>query len=639
MNAQELTSETRQAIETCKRRTDEFLALAPDAPATEVARAFDAILLPLNGWVGRAGLFSQTHPDAAMREAALEMEQEISAFKTDLSLNRDVFDRLVALEPGLEQVADAGDRRLIEHALRDYRRSGVDRDEATRARIRKLNEELVEVGQSFDKNIITGGRTFVIEDGHAGLAGLPEDFLASHPEDEQGRVTLSTDPQDRMPFMTYAHRGDLRHGFYREIMNRAMPDNLEVLGRLLALRHELATLLGYAHWADYVTEVKMIGSGKAARQFIDRTIALARPRAEAEYADLLEEKQETEPGADVVHEWESEYLKEKIRAKRYGFDSQAVRPYFAYDKVRDGVLATTASLYGVEFRRDAEAPVWHPSVECYEILDGGETIARFFLDMHPRENKYKHAAMFDVVEGVKGVTIPEACLLCNFPEPKAGDPALLLHDQVTTFFHEFGHLMHHLFAGGQRYLSFAGISTEWDFVEVPSQMYEEWAWDAGVLARFATHHQDGSPIPADLVKRMRDAEEYGKCLRTLRQMVFASLSLSYYDRDPAGIDTDALMIENKRAISPFPHEQDTHMQASFGHLHGYSATYYTYMWSLVIAKDVFSRFEGDLMNTGTANEWRETVLGAGGSRDAAVLVEDFLGREYGFEAFESWLNR
>jgi thimet oligopeptidase len=198
--------------------------------------------------------------------------------------------------------------------------------------------------------------------------------------------------------------------------------------------------------------------------------------------------------------------------------------------------------------------------------------------------------------------------------------------------------LHHLFGGRQRYLAFSGIATEWDFVEAPSQMYEEWAWDAGVLHRFARHHQTGETIPRDLVARMRQAEEYGKGLHVGTQMFYAALSLSYYEKGAEGVDLTEEMVELKKRMSPVPHEPGTHFQASFGHLHGYSAIYYTYMWSLVIAKDLFSRFEGDLMNGAVAGAYRQAVLAPGGTRDAADLVREFLGRDYAFEAWESWLN-
>jgi thimet oligopeptidase len=198
--------------------------------------------------------------------------------------------------------------------------------------------------------------------------------------------------------------------------------------------------------------------------------------------------------------------------------------------------------------------------------------------------------------------------------------------------------LHHLFAGRQRYLAFAGIATEWDFVETPSQLYEEWAWDTGVLQRFARHHQSGEPIPDELVARMRAADEYGKGLHVAQQMFFARFSLELYDRDPAGFDPTAHMVALKTAMLPFPHEAGTHFLASFGHLNGYSAIYYTYMWSLVIAKDILGRFEGGLMDQGEARRYRAAILAQGGAKDAAELVRDYLGRDYATEAFERWLN-
>ncbi|HVS09050.1 MAG TPA: M3 family metallopeptidase [Planctomycetota bacterium] len=638
LQVERLETSASARLADARETLDRFLALPAAASFGEILLAFDRIRRPLDRLRGPIGLFSQVHPDAAVREAARQAEQRVASFDTELSLDRRVFERLARLDPA--SAPGPTEARLLEHVLRDYRRSGVDRDEPTRVRIRELNEELVKIGQEFDQNIARDTRSITIPEGRAALEGLPADYVASHPEDEHGAVTITTDMPDYQPFMTYARRGDLRRRLYVEHANRAVPQNLDVLKRLIETRHELATLLGYPSWADYVTEDKMVKTAGAAREFIERVAERARPRMEQEYRELLEAKRELEPEAERVHDWERSYLVERVRASRFGFESQSVRPYFPYASVRDGVLATSAALYGVEFRR-VEAEVWHPTVECHEVFDARREgrIARFYLDMHPRPDKYKHAAMFHLRTGIEGECLPEAALVCNFPSPSADDPALLQHRDVTTFFHEFGHLLHHLFAGRQRYLWFSGISTEWDFVEAPSQMFEEWAWDSGVLGRFARHFRTGEPLPAEILARMRAAEEYGKGLQIAVQMFYASLSISYYDEDPAALDLDGRLAELKRKLTPFPHEPGTHFQASFGHLHGYSAIYYTYMWSLVIAKDLFSRFEGGLMDPELAARYRRAVLEPGGSKDAAELVRDFLGREYAFEAWEAWLNR
>ena len=637
MDAQAFAARVRDAIARCRANVDAFLTLDPQTPFGEVVLAFDRLLHPLNGLAGRVHLYTHAHPQDDVRTVCEELEQEMAALSTELSLHRGLFDRLNALDP--EQAGNPAEGRVLEHALRDFRRSGVDRDEATRERIRAVQEELVKVGQEFDRNIITGGRTYVVEGGHAALEGLPEDFLHTHPEDDEGRVELATDPAERMAVLSFARDPKVREGFYLASTNRAVPENLAILPQLLEKRHELASLLGYGSFADYVTEDKMVRSAAEVRAFLDRVVDLVAPRARAEYAELLEFKRRDEPGAEVVHESERLYLTERVKATRHGFDSQEARPYFPFAGVLEGVLRTSAALYGVRFREAADADLWHPSVRAWDVVDDDRVIARFYLDMHPRENKFKHAAMFHIAEGVAGEVLPEAAIACNFPEPSDGDPALLLHDQVTTFFHEFGHLLHHLFGGAQRFSCFSGIATEMDFVEVPSQMFEEWAWNADVLATFARHHVTGEPIPQEMVTRMRAAEEYGKGLHVVQQMFYARLSLAFYDRDPARVDIEGDVDALKRELLPCPPTEGSCFQAAFGHLHGYSAMYYTYMWSLVIAKDLFTRFEDDLMATATANEYRGKVLGPGGSKDGQQLVRDFLGREYGFEAFEGWLAR
>jgi thimet oligopeptidase len=259
--------------------------------------------------------------------------------------------------------------------------------------------------------------------------------------------------------------------------------------------------------------------------------------------------------------------------------------------------------------------------------------------MHPRPHKYSHAAQFDIRTGVRDRQLPEAALICNFPGGEPGDPGLMEHADVRTLFHEFGHLLHNLFAGRQRWLGIGGIRPEADFIEVPSQLYEEWCWDPEVLGTFARHHVTGEAIPADLVRRLKRASEFGKGLGMRRQMVFAHLALAAFDRPPAGVDLDALYRDFTARYVPFPYVEDTHFPCGFGHLDGYSALYYSYMWSLVIAKDFFGRFDRSrLMEPAVARRYRETVLEPGGSMPAVEMVERFLGRPFSFEAFQHWLD-
>jgi oligopeptidase A len=375
--------------------------------------------------------------------------------------------------------------------------------------------------------------------------------------------------------------------------------------------------------------------------FLHELAHRAKPYAEKDMAELREFAAR-ELGLPDLQAWDISLTSEKLREARYAYSDQEVKQYLQEPKVLAGLFRVIETLYGLDIRPD-QAPVWHDDVKFFALTDKrGQLVGQFYLDLYARETKRGGAWMDDAITRRRkdeGVQTPVAYLTCNFTRPVGGKPALLTHREVETIFHEFGHLLHHLFAGRQRYLSFSGIATEWDFVEAPSQMYEEWAWDAGVLARFARHHRSGASIPPELVAKLRAAEEYGKGTHVSVQMFYAALSLALHDRDPAGLDPMALLVELKRERLPFPHEPGSHFVAAFGHLHGYSAIYYTYMWSLVIAKDLFSRFDGDLMNSATANEYRRAILAPGGSRDAAELVRAFLGRDYATDAWEAWLNR
>jgi thimet oligopeptidase len=597
-------------------------------------RVFDDVQLELDAVGQQAQLIQSVHPDAGMRETAEKISQKASALNTEVSLNRSVYDAINGLDVS---TADAETRYYVQRLLRDFKLAGVDKDEATRKRIQALRDELTELGQAFDRNIRTDLRT--VKTDARELEGLPRDYIARHKPDANGQITLTIDYPDSLPVFSYAQNEDLRKRMYMEYNNRAYPKNMEVLDTLLARRGELARLIGYDTWANYITADKMVGSAKNASDFIDRVVAASGPKAEREYAAILKRKQQDVAKATSVNGWERTYYAELVRKSDYAFDSQSVRPYLAFDRVKLGLLDVTSKLFGVTYRR-VDVPVWDPSVEAYEILEDGQMIGRFYLDMHPRPNKYNHAAEFGVRSGVTRRQMPEAALVCNLPGGEAGDPGLMTHDDVVTFFHEFGHLVHALLSGRHQWIGISGITTEQDFVEAPSQMLEEWTWDPDTLASFAKHYETKRPIPAALVQQMRRASEFGKALNVRQQMLYARLSLSVYDRDPKSVDTTALVKEITNRYTPYSYVDGTHFQTSFGHLDGYSAVYYTYMWSLVIAKDLFSQFDrANLLAPAVARRYRDTVLAPGGSKPAATLVREFLGRPFEFNAWQEWLNR
>ncbi len=598
----------------------------------ELLKDINQLDIVIDRATSKASLYRNVHPNAEVRNAADDCQQKFVVLMSDISLSRPLYQHVADVDTS---VLSTLDKRYVDTMLEDFRRAGVNQDAATRDRIRQLNEEINLIGQNFGTNIREDVRSIEVNSVEE-LAGLPQDYIDAHPPNDEGKIVITTNYPDYLPVMKYAHNDDLRHRLYRVFRNRGYPANADVLKTLLEKRYELAQLLGYENFSEYVTEDKMIETPEHAQAFIDKVSVIAAPRAGAEYDILLERLRQITPEATEVGDWQKDYLENLVKMERFQVDSQAIRQYFSYENVRQGIFDLAETMFGIQIE-PWQTKTWHESVESYQITENGEVIGRFHLDMHPREGKYKHAAAFGVQEGVQGIQLPIAALVCNFPGGDGGT-GYMEHSQVETFLHEFGHLLHGIFAGHQPWLALSGIRTEWDFVEAPSQMLEEWVWDAETLKTFA-RNQAGETIPDSLVKKMNAGRDFGRGLWTQHQMFYAAVSLNYYNRPPNSFSLDEMMQTLQATYSPFDYVDGTHFYASFGHLDGYSSIYYTYMWSLVIASDMFSEFEEyGLRNPAVAQRYREAVLAPGGSKDAAELVKDFLGRPYNFEAFAEDLN-
>ena len=572
-------------------------------------------------------LLSESHPDAAVREAAEEQVQRLEALSAGRLLDRDLFAALSAVDSAEASAGlDHDERRLLTEAIRDFRRGGVDLDDAARERVRELTDRDTELSLEFSRNIRDGRREIRVAPD--ALAGLPQDFINEHPPGEDGLVVLTTDYPDLMPVREYATDRATRTALVAAYNELAWPANDAVLAELLRVRAERAHLLGYGSWADYETETRMIGrvtrsGGAAIADFLGRLDEASGP----EYPLLLERLRQDDPEATEVTVADFFYLLSALRRERHDVDAQLVRSYFTFERVLPGLLATTGRLFDVTYV-PVDVATWHPDVHSYDVVRGGEPLGRIHLDLHPREGKYTHAACFGLAPGITGRVLPESSLLCNFAR------GFMTHDEVVTFFHEFGHLVHDILGGDQRIARFSGVATEWDFVEAPSQLLEEWAWDAEVLASF-TAGPDGEPIPAELVEKMAVADGFGRALEVRRQLGHANVSYHLHVDLPD--DLQAATEHWYTVTSPVAPLRGLHPYAGFGHLTGYGACYYTYQWSLVIARDLLSAFDGDLLDAAVATRYRREILEPGGSRDAADLVEGFLGRAYGFDAYREWL--
>lgn len=584
--------------------------------------------LALRQATSEAYLLSESHPDAAVRQIAEGQVQTLEALSASRLLDSALFAAFAELpDDGL----DADQRRLLDHLRRDFRRGGVALPEADRQRVRALTDRDTELSLEFSRNVRDGRREIRVAP--EALAGLPQDFIDAHPAGEDGLVVLTTEYTDLMPVREYATDRATRTALVEAYNDLAWPENDAVLAELLAVRAERAQLLGFGDWADFETETRMIGAGRpeggsaAIAEFLGRLDEASADAAAREYPVLLERLQRDDPAATEVTIADFFYLLSALRRERHDVDAQLVRSYFSFDRVLPGVLGTTSRLLDVEYV-PVDVPTWHEDVRSYDVVRAGERLGRIHLDLHPRDGKYNHAACFPLAPGVSGRVLPEAVLLCNFAR------GLMTHDEVVTFFHEFGHLVHDILGGDQRFVRFSGVATEWDFVEAPSQLLEEWAWDAEVLASF-TANADGEPIPADLVAKMRVADGFGRALEVRRQLGHAHVSYHLHIDRPA--DLQAATEHWYAVTSPVQPLRGRHPYAGFGHLTGYGACYYTYQWSLVIARDLLSGFTGGLMDAESATRYRREILEPGGRRDATDLVEAFLGRPYAFDAYREWL--
>jgi thimet oligopeptidase len=621
-----------------------LLAVEGERTPENSLRLYDAAIEQLSLAGAQAGILNSVAADKAVRDQAQTEAQRVAQAASALSLNRAVYEALAAINlrgAGAFDEASAATKHYVERTLLAYRLAGVDKDQATRDHLQALHERATRLSLEFNRNIQEGAKT--IEATEAELDGLPEDYLARHPvrkdgPDAEGHVTLTTDPPEMQPVMTFASNAALRERMFLAYNTRAYPANQQILPDLLATRQEIASVLGFRSWADLATADQMMGSAANVREFISKLAAASLDGARREHEMILEFARKRQPELTAIDITSRGYWYEQFRRSAFDFDSQSVRPYFPYAQVEAGVLETAAQLFKIEFRRST-ASAWHPAVSVFEVFDDGKNAGRFYLDMHPREGKDKWFSAAPVVTGVRGRALPEAALICNFPRAEEGDPGLLQYSDVVTFFHEFGHLMHAILGGQAEWAGLSGFATEGDFIEVPSQMLEEFFRDEKLLQAFAKHYQTGETLPSEIIRKMKLAGAFGRADWVRSQLYYTTLSLDLHDRNPAGLDLDSTTKQLYQSLQPWTWLEGNRMYASFSHLTGYSSNYYTYAFDKVIALDFFAQFDpDDLLGCEAGGRYRKLVLEQGGSKPGRQMVRDFLGRDEEFSSFSQWLN-
>lgn len=589
---------------------------------------------------GRYGFLFHVAEDPAVRAAARQLREALDKYSNELSFREDLYAAVTAYAATPEAQALTGERaRLLERVLRDYRRNGFGLPPEQRARVKALKDRLVELQIAFERNIEEYEDFILVP--REQLAGLPNSYIQRlRTEERDGRLLyrVSLDYPEFYPFMDAAESEALRRELLVKFYRKGGHANVAILEEAIAVRDELARLLGYESWAAYMLEVRMARTPHAVQRFLEDLRTRLEPRLRQDLEELTAAKRAHTGRPDATLElWDWRFYHYHIRKQRYAVDEFEVAKYFPLDAVLEGLFFVYQILFGVRFEPVEPANAWHPDVRLFRVRDAGDSRERayFYMDLFPRPGKYGHAAAFTLRGGRRladgSYQKPVSAIVANFTKPTPTQPSLLRHTEVETLFHEFGHILHQTLTQAEC-LRFAGSRTERDFVEAPSQMLEHWVWLPEVLGRFARHVESGEPLPEALLQAMVAARRLHVGVLTCRQIYFATLDLAYHGPG-AQKDTTAIA----RALHPitgFPMPEDTYWQAGFGHLFGYDAGYYGYLWSEVYADDMFTRFEeAGPLNPDIGLEFRRTVLERGGAADGGELVRAFLGREPDLGAF------
>ena len=591
----------------------------------------------------RATIIKETNTNPAMRSAAENAVKAFQDWAVGIDYREDVYKAIKAFADTHPKLSGE-DEKLLKETLRDYRRAGLELPPDQRQEVEELRKELSKLGTDFDTNIVKSNAPVMFS--KADLDGLPESFFAS-PGIKTGDDVYTVMANVTWQFNTVeenAKNEATRKQLYLVRETLAKDTNVVVLNQMLKLRNEIALRLGYKSWDDYQTEVKMAKTGTNAEKYINDLVTGIQPKFDSEIAELqkLKAADTKDPNAKIMV-WDWRYYSNQLNKQKYAVDKEALRAYFPFQKVLDGMFNIYQSIFGLKFEKIVAPYKWTDDLQLYLVTDSatGEPLGMFYLDMFPREGKFNHFAQFDIISGKLlpngKYQRPTVALLCNFP-PASGDaPSLMTHQDVETLFHEFGHALHSIVTRA-KYGRFAGTHVPGDFVEAPSQMLQNWVWDKKVLDTFAADYRDPSKkIPAETVKKLNDAKLANAGVLYRRQFAFASLDLALHDPHPEEMPYDSVAISNPILEKVFlPIDPSTTFVSYFGHLNGYDAGYYGYAWADAIAADmatVFEKAKDGYLDKQAGMKLRREIYEPGDSRDVNESIEKFLGRKQSIEPF------
>jgi oligopeptidase A len=591
----------------------------------------------------KATIIKETNTNPAMRSAGENAVKAFQDWAVGIDYREDVYKTIKAFAETHPKLTGE-DEKLLKETLRDYRRAGLDLPPDQRKEVEQLRKELSKLGTDFDSNIVKANAPVMFT--KADLDGLPESFFAS-PGIKTGDDVYTVMANVTWQFNTVeenAKKEATRKQLYLVRETLAKDANVAVLNQMLALRNKIALRLGYKSWDDYQTEVKMAKNGTSAEKYINDLVTGIQPKFDSEVAELqkLKAADTNDPSAKIMV-WDWRYYANQRDKQKYAVDKEALRVYFPFQKVLDGMFNIYQSIFGLKFEKIAAPYRWVDDLQLYLVTDSAtaEPLGMFYLDMFPREGKFNHFAQFDIISGKLlpngKYQRPTVALLCNFPPASGDTPSLMTHQDVETLFHEFGHALHSIVTRA-RYGRFAGTHVPGDFVEAPSQMLQNWVWDKKVLDTFAADYRDPSKkIPADIVKKLNDAKLANAGVFYRRQFAFASLDLALHDPHPEEMPYDSVAISNPILEKVFlPIDSSTTFVSYFGHLNGYDAGYYGYAWADAIAADmatVFEKARDGYLDKQAGMKLRREIYEPGDSRDVNESIEKFLGRKQSIDPF------
>ncbi len=594
-----------------------------------------------------SGIFFNLHSaetNDEIQKIAQEVSPLLSEFGNDIRLNKELFERVKTVYDKKDSLNLTTEQEtLLDKQYKSFSRNGANLPEDKKNKLREIDKELSKLSLQFGENVLKETHAFQLHiTDEAGLSGLPEGVIEAAHETakaaEKEGWLFTLDYPSYVPFMTYADNRELRKkmaiAFGAKGFQKNEYDNQETVLQIVKLRHERANLLGYASHADFVLEERMAENPKKVHSFLSELMDKAKPAAQKEFEELTQFAKELD-GIDRLEKWDGAYYSEKLKQKLFNLDDEKLKPYFQLEKVLDGAFTIAGKLYGLKFNEVQDIDKYHNDVTTYEVTDSenGNLIAVFYADFFPRKGKRNGAWMtsYKPQYSKDGINErPHVSIVCNFTKPTETKPSLLTFNEVTTLFHEFGHALHGMLAN-TTYPSLSGTSVYWDFVELPSQIMENWCYEPEALALFAHHYKTGEVIPMEYINKIKESATFQEGMATMRQLSFGLLDMGWHSLDPININ-DVKTFETGQFASTqlYPDVPENAMSTAFSHIFqgGYSSGYYSYKWAEVLDADAFEYFkEKGIFDKETAAKFKDNILSKGGTEHPMTLYKRFRGQE------------